>query len=94
MSPQELRQQIRTSGLIKPDDNVELVLESGKRIVMLVTFVDDKIVQSDNESIEIDQIIAIEKSELSVGQMALFAGDTYVVYSILAALAAGFVIGL
>lgn len=96
-TPDDIRQMILTEGLLAPGQRVRIVTGDEREHEFKVTAIDTEraLVLGKDESIAIDEIVAVESSEFSIGKTALLTGGlTYGIALIIAiAIAPALILG-
>lgn len=80
--PNELQDKIRHENIVNIHDWVRVYTEDGKEYQFQITAIDEKYIRGDDVvhgdvvSVPIDNIVALESQEVSVGKTSLLAGGT------------------
>lgn len=93
MSPEQLQSKIRAGEAVNTGDTVKLVTGDGQRHEFTVTEITSTNISGANASVSIDDVIALETRKFSGGKTALLVGSMVTLYAVLAAIAAGIMIG-
>ena len=88
LSQDQLHMEIRNNHVVEVGENIKAVTVDGKRHEFKVVEVTATSLVGETESIEIDDIVALETRQFSGGKTALLVGGMYAVYGLLAAVAA------
>jgi hypothetical protein len=87
-SPEELQHRITHENLIEPGDRLRLATADGAVHKFRVTKIENGMVIGPNDSVPIQDIVAVETREFSIGKTAALAGGMAGAYLILLILAA------
>ncbi len=97
MSSSELHTQIRSGELLSVGDRIVAVTSDGTEHKFKVTELDDTSIHGQDESIGIDDIVALQTRTISAGKTTLLAGGVgvgvVVIIGVLAVAAGGALIG-
>ena len=63
--PEALRDAIRSGGVVQPGDRVAVTSVGGGEVVLVVTEIDDDAIRGADAAVPIEQVIALERRELS-----------------------------
>jgi hypothetical protein len=82
--PDELHYKIRNENVVNTHDWVRIITEDEKEYRFQVTEIDDQVIRGDDVvnntevSVPIDNIVAIETQDFSIGKTSLLVGSTVV----------------
>ena len=77
--PATLQENIRSGELVRPGDRIAVVTASQGERIMVVDEVDQDSIRGDGVEVSIDEVVALERREVSAGNTALAAlGVVYV----------------
>ena len=95
-SPEELQRRIVEEQLLSPGDKVRIVTSDGTTHKLTSKQIDleNRTVGDTKQQIPIDEILAVETKEFSAGKTALLAGGAWLIYGLMAAVAAAATVGL
>ena len=93
MPPEQLQQEISVGTLIEVGDTVRITTANGERHKFTVTAVTADHISGKNKEIAIADIISVETKEFSSGKTTALAGGAYLIYVLLAAVAAAATVG-
>ena len=89
MSPDEVQQKISAGEVLGVGDTVKIATRSDEVYEFKVTAISDDEIVGDDIAIPIEEVIAIETKEFSVGKTAALTGGTVVLWAIIVAVALG-----
>jgi hypothetical protein len=89
MTPEQVQQKISAGELIAVGDTIKVATSEGEVYDFKVTAVTNQQILGDEVEIPIEDIVAIETKEFSVGKTAALAGGTVVLWAIIVAVALG-----
>ncbi|MDH5344703.1 MAG: hypothetical protein OEW59_02985 [Gammaproteobacteria bacterium] len=79
--PEELRQMILTKDLLPPGETARIATDDGEVRTLRIVEVDSeaRVIRGRSATVDVDEVIAVEINELSVGKTAVLAGTSYLV---------------
>ena len=89
MPPEEVQLKIAAGELIEVGDTVKIATSDGEVKSFKVTGITDALVSGDGVEVPIDEIVAVETKEFSVGKTAALAGGTVVLWAVIVAVLLG-----
>lgn len=89
MPPEQVQQRISEGEIVEVGDTIKIATADDAVYKFKVTELTDLMIGGDGVDIPIDQVVAIETKEFSLGKTAAFAGGATVVWAIIVAAALG-----
>lgn len=86
MSPEALQQKIVTDDILLPGKRAKVVTSDGRIQKIRVRRVDATagLIETDKEAVRIDDIVAVETRDFSMGKTALLAAGSYTILGLIA----------
>ena len=78
MTPEQLREDIRSGELVKSGDHVSVVTATIGERVFRVTEVDQDVIRGEGIEVAIDDVVSLQTREVHAGKTALAVGGTLV----------------
>ena len=89
MTPDQVQQKVSAGELIAVGDKVRVATSTGEVYDFKVTAVTNQQILGDGIQIPIEDVVAIETREFSVGKTAALAGGTVLLWAVIVAVALG-----
>jgi predicted membrane GTPase involved in stress response len=85
-TPEQVQHMIVAENILPPGEAVRVVTSDGKIHKFRVTEVDAEngLIRGEKTELDIDDVVAVETKEFSMGKTALLAGGTYLALALLA----------
>jgi hemin uptake protein HemP len=96
LPPATVQQMILDQEILQPGEKVKLITADGQRYDFRVTRVDteQRVILGGSQSVPIDEVVALETKEFSLGKTALLAAGSYGVLALIAiAIAPALILG-
>jgi len=86
MPPAELHEKILAENVLPAGESVRVVTADGQirkfRVVEVDT--DERVIRGKDVSVDVDQVVAVETTEFSLGKTAALAGGSYLILGLIA----------
>ncbi len=94
MPPDRVQQKISAGEVLSIGDKVKIATRDGEVHQFKVTEINDQQIQGDGIEIPIDEIVAVETKEFSLGKTAALTSGTVVLWALIVAAALGGTVAL
>ena len=86
MTPEAVQQKIVSENILQPGKRAKIVTSDGQNRKVRVKRVDagSGVIETDGEPVRIDDIVAVETRDFSIGKTALLAAGSYTVLALIA----------
>ena len=86
MPPAELHEKILSENILHAGESVRVVTADGqiRKLLVIEVDTDERVIHGKDVSIDVDQVVAVETREFSLGKTAALAGGSYLLFLMIA----------